>query len=273
MKEAFLRELESAQLRAQNINLYQCAPGEDTGSRLMETPYLLYCHRGTGIFRMGGTDYPLLPEEICFCPAGVPNTIRADPVTPFLLTGFIFSLSLPENRLREALPPRQHLPRAALGKPLIEEMIRCHQLLIEPPAYADALLKAFLALLLKNDYEERIPADRRTGPARSIAEYLYENRTREVTLRELSEHFHYHPNYISRRTQELTGRSVRQLLIDYRLQSARDLLLCSAKPVKQIAEESGFVNANYFSRLFRQKTGMSPTEFRSSCRLNPIHRE
>ena len=40
-------------------------------------------------------------------------------------------------------------------------------------------------------------------------------------------------------------------------------LLLTDRPVNEIAGESGFVNANYFSRLFRASKGVSPSEYRA----------
>ena len=56
--------------------------------------------------------------------------------------------------------------------------------------------------------------------------------------------------------------SLHLLLID----RAKDMLPASNKPVSQVAYDPGFEYPQYFSRLFKKKVGMTPTEYRQ--RLN-----
>ena len=46
-----------------------------------------------------------------------------------------------------------------------------------------------------------------------------------------------------------------------RILKAKDLLLSGEYSVSDTAREVGFDDASYFSRLFRQRTGYSPSEF------------
>ena len=50
-----------------------------------------------------------------------------------------------------------------------------------------------------------------------------------------------------------------------RLERARDLLLRTAQPVKQVASAVGFRNEKSFARAFRQWTGQAPGEFRAAA--------
>jgi len=52
-------------------------------------------------------------------------------------------------------------------------------------------------------------------------------------------------------------------IIEARLIQARRLLLSSDMAIKEIAEYCGWDDIHYFSRLFRKKSGVSPTQFRS----------
>jgi AraC-like DNA-binding protein len=58
------------------------------------------------------------------------------------------------------------------------------------------------------------------------------------------------------------GASLQQLKDEVRRERARDLLLRTGKPIKQVAAAAGFRNEKSFTRAFRQWTGMAPAEFR-----------
>jgi AraC-like DNA-binding protein len=69
------------------------------------------------------------------------------------------------------------------------------------------------------------------------------------------------PRTLHRQLRE-EGASLQQLKDEVRRDRARDLLLRSGKPVKQVAAAVGFRNEKSFTRAFRQWTGMTPGEFR-----------
>ena len=55
-------------------------------------------------------------------------------------------------------------------------------------------------------------------------------------------------------------------LIAARLERAKALLVAEPVPVSHVAERCGFSSVYYFSRLFRRRVGMTPTEYRSGAR-------
>lgn len=63
------------------------------------------------------------------------------------------------------------------------------------------------------------------------------------------------------------GASLQQLKDEVRGERAKELLLRTAKPIKQIAAATGFRNEKSFIRAFRQWTGTSPAEFRRTSGL------
>lgn len=100
-----------------------------------------------------------------------------------------------------------------------------------------------------------------------VDEYLSEgsNKLRTQgppTVAWCAEQFHLTPSYfgdIVRREMGITPQAFLQTkLID----RAKSLLASQELTINEIAEELGFNYPNHFARLFRQKTGMSPSAFR-----------
>ena len=69
------------------------------------------------------------------------------------------------------------------------------------------------------------------------------------------------PRTLHRQLQE-EGASLQALKDSVRQQRARELLLRTTRPVKQIASQVGFASEKSFARAFKTWTGMTPEECR-----------
>lgn len=85
---------------------------------------------------------------------------------------------------------------------------------------------------------------------------------RTVTLEELSEKYHFTKDYISRLLRRASGKSFTGLVLDMRLDHACRLLRTTVLPISDIAADSGFGCREFFCKKFRERTGMTPTEWR-----------
>jgi AraC-like DNA-binding protein len=65
-----------------------------------------------------------------------------------------------------------------------------------------------------------------------------------------------------------TGIAPNQYLIQLRIEKAKMLLTNHSKSIKEIALSLNFESAFYFSRLFKEKTGVSPDVYRKGLRLD-----
>ncbi|SDE19330.1 AraC-like ligand binding domain-containing protein [Paenibacillus sp. UNCCL117] len=80
----------------------------------------------------------------------------------------------------------------------------------------------------------------------------------------IASHVSLSPGYFSVSFKKNTGLSPIQYLTKLRLDHAKYLLRSSRIPIKRVAEESGFEDSFYFSRLFFRETGMTPRDYRNS---------
>ena len=70
-------------------------------------------------------------------------------------------------------------------------------------------------------------------------------------------------SYFSECFKAMTGKSFNEYLRAIRMEKAKEYLLHTNKPVQWVAERSGYLDEKYFSRLFREYTGLLPSEFRA----------
>lgn len=66
------------------------------------------------------------------------------------------------------------------------------------------------------------------------------------------------------------GKTPRQYIIDARINKAKQFLADGIYKVNVIAEQSGFSNPYHFCRVFKEKTGLTPTEYMEKNRIYKI---
>lgn len=84
----------------------------------------------------------------------------------------------------------------------------------------------------------------------------------QPSIEYLAEHCHLSPSYLSDLLSKETGRSAKDHINDFLVNKAKDLLLSTTESVSGIAYSLGFNYPHYFGRLFKQKTGQTPQEYR-----------
>ncbi|UBM60204.1 helix-turn-helix domain-containing protein [Marinilongibacter aquaticus] len=77
-----------------------------------------------------------------------------------------------------------------------------------------------------------------------------------------SEKIHLSANYLSDLLKKETGQNAKEQIQQFIIDKAKTLLLSESDSVSGIAYTLGFNYPHYFSRLFKNKTGMTPQEYR-----------
>lgn len=96
-----------------------------------------------------------------------------------------------------------------------------------------------------------------------IKEYIDNNYTSKITLDELAEMFYLSKYYLVRLFKNQNGITPINYLIEKRIEYAKTLLLNTQLSVKELADKCGFDDYVYFSKIFKDRTGYSPTHFRT----------
>lgn len=84
----------------------------------------------------------------------------------------------------------------------------------------------------------------------------------QPTIQYLADHCHLSASYLSDLLTKETGRSAKDHINDFLIDKAKHLLLGSTDSISGIAYTLGFNYPHYFGRLFKQKTGKTPQEYR-----------
>ena len=76
--------------------------------------------------------------------------------------------------------------------------------------------------------------------------------------------FNLSPNYFGNLVRKDLHISAQEFIHEKMIEKAKALLADPSLSVDDVADQLGFAYANHFTRLFRKKTGLSPTQFRKS---------
>lgn len=101
---------------------------------------------------------------------------------------------------------------------------------------------------------------------RKLSEYYKEGRALEIglpTVAYCAEELNMSPNYLSDLLKKETGHSALFHIQDFVINKAKNQLLASNEPLKSIAYGLGFDYTQHFSNMFKKRTGMTPSEYRS----------
>jgi len=74
--------------------------------------------------------------------------------------------------------------------------------------------------------------------------------------------------YLSDTLKKQTGKTTTEHLQLYLIEEAKNILLKPNRSISEVAYELGFEYPQYFSRLFKKKEGVSPSEYRERYRMN-----
>jgi AraC-like DNA-binding protein len=101
---------------------------------------------------------------------------------------------------------------------------------------------------------------------RILSEYFNWNNINEKglpTVKYLAEQVYLSPGYLSDLLKKETGKNAQDHIHFYLIEEAKNILLSTDRSVGEIAYALGFEYPQYFNKLFKQKTGKTPVEFRN----------
>jgi AraC-like DNA-binding protein len=166
------------------------------------------------------------------------------------------------------------------GKELAQVLKRCKRMeheLHHPHATTEETIRLNvkeLLLQVTTLYESEIQAclktRRRLSPLNEsvarILSFLNRNLREKITLTNVAREVALSPNYVSHLIKRETGKNLKELINERRMDRAKHLLRLTALRLDEIAEQTGYADPAYFSRLFKSHTGQSPRGFRESTR-------
>ncbi|MEC0211674.1 helix-turn-helix domain-containing protein [Paenibacillus ehimensis] len=242
---------------------------------------LMIVVEGRGMLELDGRIYEIARRKVCLLRPGMLIDLQTDKEQPLVYYRIDFDLWKPkeaEGGNREAdTGPGQELAlfqKEQLNVPpfggltgvhfyeqvrLAEQLCSCRAERKKRQSFREqALLNELLAILVSET------ADGSTGSAEKIEqtiEYMesrYRHDISRETLAGIAGMSVWHYSHVFK---QRTGRSPMEYLNEIRMKRAKEQLLTSRAPIRDIARQVGFGDEFYFSRRFKKTVGVSPTAF------------
>lgn len=99
-----------------------------------------------------------------------------------------------------------------------------------------------------------------------VKKYICENYEKDLSLDTLGSIVHLHPAYLSKVFKEVSDENLSGYITDVRMQKAAQLLENTELKVQDIMRQLGYQKCQHFSKLFKDKYGVTPKEYRASKR-------
>lgn len=104
--------------------------------------------------------------------------------------------------------------------------------------------------------------ERNSENVKAILDYVHRHFNEDIDNEALAAVVGYHSYYVNRLMKVFTGTTLRQYVINYRMEMAKQYLRETALSIAEISEKCGYPNISNFSEGFKKKTGVSPLTYR-----------
>ncbi len=224
--------------------------------------------RGAGSLTYDGKEYAMKAGDCAFIDCHHPYSHTTDESLWALRWCHFYGPSLP-------LIYEKYVERG--GRPVFraanaDQFQRCWESIFAIAGSADYIrdmkinegLSSLLTLLMNESWnpEERRKTSTKRQSLMAVREYLDTHYAQRITLDQLSRDFYISKYYLIHIFKEQFGMSVTTYLQNVRITHAKQLLRFTDKSVEEVGLSCGIGELNYFSRVFKEVEGISPSAYR-----------
>ena len=133
------------------------------------------------------------------------------------------------------------------------------------PSFTRNQLDAYLEILklcIKNILSEKLLIPNPSLFSTKIINYLQNNFDKQLKIRDLCDVFNVSESTLYKIVKQTTNKTVNEYITYLRLEKAKRLLSSTDLPISEIAYQVGYVDYNYFIRVFKKHEKLSPLKFK-----------
>lgn len=255
-----------------NVGNQKCEPGYQWGPGLRNHYCIHYVISGSGYYEVNGTVCALTAGDLFILYPDAEIKYYADEKKPweYAWVGFTGEDADSLIRATDFSPEEPWIKSGVLPKKDIHRQLD-DIYKVKGNDYASAVamtgtLYTFLSTLMHyaSPPKEQIP-DNQLIYVEKAKDYIANNYSYPITVEEIAEYVGISRSHLFRAFKSHIQQSPKEYLTEFRIKRARQMLRETALSISAIAYSSGFDNNLYFSKAFKSKMRMSPSEYRKKA--------
>ncbi len=237
--------------------------------RVLDEFQINYITEGSGVYEDMSGKYPVKEGTLLITKPGVWHRYQPNQNTGWTENYVGFDGSIPKVLLSD--------PTFFDKKPVIiigvrEEIIDTYQkifdfILEEKPGYhqvSAGMIMKLLGYIISIRKQGVFTGKRIEKTIQEVCFYIRENLEKDLDFKKIADDNNLGYSYFRKMFKNYTGVPPAKYHLDLRIIRAKDMILSSGKTIKEISYDLGFQSNYYFSRAFKNKVGVSPSEIRNS---------
>lgn len=170
-----------------------------------------------------------------------------------------------------SIPVQGKVPRPERLIVLLKQLSDCDK------TYGNPLLSNYLCSVILCELQcqlssekEKVPEDKRKIHGAQVALYsdicnfIKWKINEDIRVSQIASYFGYNDKYITTLFRKASGISIKQFIIECKIEKAKAMLSDSTRQVSEVAYDLGFSDNHNFSRAFKKITGQTPSQYRDS---------
>ncbi|SER69368.1 AraC-type DNA-binding protein [Gracilibacillus ureilyticus] len=240
---------------------------------------IMYMVRGKCKIVVNNTQYTLNQKQFILIDSNIPHRLTVEKGKPCRMLNIEFTLhksshySVLGSLVNECSEVKEFLQnqKPYIIQKDIKEVYQSLRNLVfeldnkkyEQKTMVNLLISQLLIQISRNQLESKVrelqDADYYVS---KIINYLHENYDGHIKTADLSELVHLHPNYLHKIFRNTMNCTIIEYLTKIRMDKAKMLLNKTDMSVTEITEFVGITSSQYFSKIFKKATGLTPMKYR-----------
>lgn len=249
-----------------------CFPRHSYGPCIRDNYVIHIVVEGNGMLDFDGKRWKIHKGQMFILFPGDETTYYADKEDPwyYCWIGFHGALAgkVVENIGFSRKEPVLSMRDVESAERIIKEMLSTKELALDGQLRRNAGLQVLLANMIAEgmkEYEGYVTLNEISYSEYAVR-YINNHFFEKVRIQDLAKRIGISRSYLVKLMKQETGMSPQEYLIETRMRRASDLLTRSMDPIGIIAAECGYEDALAFSKVFKARFGLNPTDYRKQYR-------
>ncbi len=255
----------------------ECKPLHSYGPAARPNYILHYVMKGKGIYQVGETKYQLKEGQAFLIEPESLTFYQADKTDPWSYLWVGFGGTEAQRFVRDlGLNSRQLTCECEYGEELKEivfEMLHHTCSTAENLYYLQGKLYQFFSVLARGIEIQQYSNDTKESiHVQEAIAYIKNYYSQKITVEDIANYLALNRSYLYTIFMNSLGISPKEFLTEFRISRGKEQLALTDLSVEEIAVSCGYRNSLAFGKIFKQKVGITPTQYRNDNRKDARER-